>query len=819
MDFEPGQVFAGYTIERELGRGGMGSVYLAKHPRLPRRDALKMLSTSLSSDESFRTRFEREADLAAQLFHRNIVAVYDRGEFEGQLWIAMQYVEGTDASHAIAAAGGGLDPARVVHIVTEVGNGLDFAHRAGLLHRDVKPANILLAPGLDPDDPEEPEQVLLTDFGIAKAIDDRDNNLTGTGNMLATLAYAAPEQIEARPLGHEVDVYALGCVLYELLTGSVPFVADSPFAKMTAHLTQDPPKPSEAQPGLGTSFDAVVAKAMAKKPEDRYQSCRALSRAAAAALKTLTEQSETATVLQPARTPAAAPGEQPGSPHPTPTPSRAHTGPRPPFTLKVRRYFADGRQSQEVGPVDTRNVPMADRTALEALLHEARFFDLPPRLPLERQITGDYLEEITVGAGERTWTVAYEHQGSRHPLVLDQIAPRLARIAPWHVTSAAPAAYLRANNAPGNRSWSPNATIGPIGQGGRDTGPHATRQVPPVPMPTGPIPASPMQTGSMPTGPIPTGAAPTGAAPTRSTGGMPSYLSAPAMPTAQHSGIHAVGHKAPVRRGPNPAMITGFAVALVAIIVLIVIAANGGFGGANDDPDGIEAPAELTITVNGDGETVVNWSSVPDATGYELDRDGDLVYEGTARQFVDTAPSGQEYTVRAIGPDGETSDDSTPAVAEASLDPGSWGDAEFMRTAFPSLVPDGPNLPGHNDATCALGSSEQLPQPDTVDAAITCTQSDGLVFTLLHFTSADALATFGSDGVANEGWFSQEWFYDSAPDDPAGTEYGSQDGVTDPGFIYTTFVHPDRAQYMVAVWWPDHERLDIRRDWWVGAPF
>ncbi|WP_207947885.1 serine/threonine-protein kinase [Occultella glacieicola] len=811
MGFEPGQVFAGYTIERELGRGGMGSVYLAKHPRLPRRDALKMLSTSLSSDESFRTRFEREADLAAQLFHRNIVAVYDRGEFEGQLWIAMQYVEGTDAAHAVQESGGGLDPARVVHIVTEVGNGLDFAHRAGLLHRDVKPANILLAPGLDPDDPEEPDQVLLTDFGIAKAIDDRDNNLTGTGNMLATLAYASPEQIEARTLGHQVDVYALGCVLYELLTGSVPFVADSPFAKMTAHLTQEPPKPSEARPGLGTGFDAVVAKAMAKKPEDRYQSCRALSRAAAAALKSLTEQADTATVLQPAqptRTPA--PGGQPGSPHPTPTPSRAHTGPRPPFALTVRRYFADGRQSQEVGPVDTRNVPMADRTALEALLHEARFFDLPPRLPLERQITGDYLEEITVGAGDRTWTVAYEHQGSRHPLVLDQIAPRLARISPWHVTAAAPAAYLRANNAPGNRSWSPNATIGPIGQGGGgNSGPHPTSSMPPpVPSPVG------MPTGSMPTGPMPTGVSPN----RQNTGAMPSYLSAPATPSSQNTGIHTAAHKVPIRRGPNPGMITGFAVALVAIIALIVIAANGGFGGGGDD-DTLAAPETVTVTVNDDGDTVVNWSSVTDATGYELYRDGDLLYEGTAREYVDDAPTGQEYTVRAVGAEGETSDESTPVVAEAPPDPGSWGDADFMRTPFPNLVPEGPNLTGPNDSNCAVGPSEHLDQPDAVDAVITCTQPNGLVYSLMHFTSTDALAAFTDDGVTNQGWYTQEWFYDSAPDDPAGNEYGSQDGVTDPGFLYTTFANPDRTEYLVAAWWPDRDRLDIRRVWWLSAPF
>src|SRR6478609_3043037 len=276
----PGEQFAGYTIESVLGTGGMGAVYLAKHPRLPRRDALKLLNPAFSTDPNFRTRFEREADLASGLIHRNIVAVYDRGAVDGQLWISMQYVAGVDASVAARAGDGSMTPHRVVHIISEVGAGLDFAHRAGLLHRDVKPANILLAA---PDDPSEPEHVLLTDFGIAKSTDEAQH-LTGTGNLLATLAYASPEQIEAKELDHRVDIYALGCVLYELLTGSVPFPEPSPFATMTAHLKNDPPRPSEKVSWLPPGFDAVVAKAMAKDPDDRYNSCRELSLAARAAL-------------------------------------------------------------------------------------------------------------------------------------------------------------------------------------------------------------------------------------------------------------------------------------------------------------------------------------------------------------------------------------------------------------------------------------------------------------------------------------------------------------------------------------------------------
>ena len=258
----------------------MGAVYLAKHPRLPRRDALKLLNPAFSNDPNFRARFEREADLASGLIHRNIVAVYDRGAVDGQLWISMQYVAGVDASVAARTGDGSMTPHRVVHIISEVGAGLDFAHRSGLLHRDVKPANILLAA---PDDPSEPEHVLLTDFGIAKSTDEVQH-LTGTGNLLATLAYASPEQIEARPLDHRVDIYALGCVLYELLAGSVPFPESSPFATMTAHLKNPPPRPTDKVPWLPPGFDAVVAKAMSKDPNDRYNSCRELSLAARAAL-------------------------------------------------------------------------------------------------------------------------------------------------------------------------------------------------------------------------------------------------------------------------------------------------------------------------------------------------------------------------------------------------------------------------------------------------------------------------------------------------------------------------------------------------------
>ncbi|MFC4124779.1 serine/threonine-protein kinase [Nocardia rhizosphaerae] len=262
-----------------LGAGGMGTVYLAQNPSLPRRDALKVLSGDLSTDPEFRGRFEREANLAAGLDHPNIVAVYNRGDEDGQLWIAMQYVDGTDASAEVAKGPAAMPPQRALRIITEVGKGLDYAHRRGLLHRDIKPANFMIAAAEEGDE----ERVLLTDFGVAKSTDD-GQDLTATGNFMATVAYAPPEQLMGATLDHRADIYSLGCSLYKLLTGQNPYPATVPAMVMMGHLHEPPPRPTAVRPDLPPAIDHVIAKVMAKDPNDRYNTCREFMQDAHAAL-------------------------------------------------------------------------------------------------------------------------------------------------------------------------------------------------------------------------------------------------------------------------------------------------------------------------------------------------------------------------------------------------------------------------------------------------------------------------------------------------------------------------------------------------------
>jgi serine/threonine protein kinase len=273
-----GTTIAGYRIESLLGRGGMSVVYLAEHMRLGRKVALKVLAPALAQDEAFRERFIYESQRAAELDHPNVISIYDAGEVEGGdadglLYIAMRYVHGSDLK-SILQDQGPLSVGRTLFILEQVGSALDAAHERNLIHRDVKPSNILVA--------QPSDHVYLTDFGIVKHTTSR--GLTRTGIFVGTVDYAAPEQIEGRPLDGRTDVYALGCVLYECLTAKPPFDRQAEVAVMHAHLTEPPPSLTDTRPDLPGALDRVVATAMAKPKEERFATGPQLVEAARAAV-------------------------------------------------------------------------------------------------------------------------------------------------------------------------------------------------------------------------------------------------------------------------------------------------------------------------------------------------------------------------------------------------------------------------------------------------------------------------------------------------------------------------------------------------------
>ena len=260
----PGDVIAGHRIEAVAGRGGMGVVYVGTHLRLKRRRAIKVIAAEYSQDEDFRRRFERESEVAAAIEHPNVIPIYDAGEDGDRLYIVMRFVEGADLRAAIATAGR-LEPRRAVALLGQVAAALDSAHAAGLVHRDVKPANVLVARD------GEREHAYLTDFGLTKWAAAETSGITATGMFVGTLDYIAPEQLE----GHtdpRSDVYSLGCVAFEALTGRVPFQAATLPAKMWSHLHEAPPRASETASWLPQALDSPLLRAMAKDPAARYQS-------------------------------------------------------------------------------------------------------------------------------------------------------------------------------------------------------------------------------------------------------------------------------------------------------------------------------------------------------------------------------------------------------------------------------------------------------------------------------------------------------------------------------------------------------------------
>jgi CHASE2 domain-containing sensor protein len=271
---EPTAIIAGYRIESIVGRGGMGVVYRATQLALERPVAVKLIATERAQDPVFRARFERESRLAASIEHVNVIPVYEAGEDDGLLYIVMRLVEGVDLAQLLEHDGA-LEPARTVRLVAQLAGALDAAHARGLVHRDVKPANVLLT--LD-----EPEHVYLTDFGVAKQLG--TEGVTNAGGWVGTLDYLAPEQIRGEEAGRAGDVYALACLVHHCLTGQVPFTRGSDAAKLWAHVNAPPPEPSALRPGLPAAIDEVVARGMAKDPPARFETATELATACALAL-------------------------------------------------------------------------------------------------------------------------------------------------------------------------------------------------------------------------------------------------------------------------------------------------------------------------------------------------------------------------------------------------------------------------------------------------------------------------------------------------------------------------------------------------------
>jgi serine/threonine protein kinase len=270
QQFTAGDEVGGYRIESFIARGGMAVVYRARDTRLDRPVALKVLAPELTENESFRKRFIRESQLAALIDHPHIIPIYRAGQFEDALYLAMRFVDGTDL-HGLLARTGPLDLPLAVRVFEQIGSALDVAHEHHLVHRDVKPGNVLVDEGGGP----SRFHLYLTDFGLTKRIASL-SGLTAPGHFLGTVAYIAPEQIAGRPADARTDVYALGCVLFEALTGDRPFDRDTDAAVLFAHLHDRPPSVAAARSDLPRVVDRIVAKAMAKEPGGRYTNCREL---------------------------------------------------------------------------------------------------------------------------------------------------------------------------------------------------------------------------------------------------------------------------------------------------------------------------------------------------------------------------------------------------------------------------------------------------------------------------------------------------------------------------------------------------------------
>lgn len=568
MPLAPGDVFAGYTVIRQIGSGGMGAVYLVRHPRLPRNDALKLLNRELSAEPDFVARFMREADIVSGLSHRNIVSIYDRGDEGGQLWLTMRYVDGIDAEAALEQAGGLLPAARAVHIVSEVAGALDAAHRRHLIHRDVKPANILLCAA----DDDEPEQVFLTDFGIAKSLD-AGARLTRTGLVVATFDYASPEQIQAEPLDARSDVYSLGCVLYKLLTGHVPYPGETMLAPAAGHLSLPPPRPTAIVPWLAPGLDDVVARAMAKDPAQRFPTCRALAVAASAAMNDY----------------PAVPG--------------------PPYRVFLTRA-GNGSGGALIGPMRTDGMTEQDAARLVALVRRTRFFDLPEQLagsggppPGHRKVT------IEIGCTGRAHRVVADLDAPRRPPELEDLIATIERMPTVQSPPRPTAPPTQRNSLPSPRKDTPAGAL----PGAPPARSRFAQPPPPLPPPAVPRPVTHEQRAGTPPPQVaePRSEQPPDRRPTRSGPPTPPPVRTPpvSFPAPPWAAPSAPDRPRRRRRGALLALATAVVVG-AGVTTWLLIDGNTGDGGG-DAGQTTSAPAPTTRPT---ADAFAAWSRLPRTT-------------------------------------------------------------------------------------------------------------------------------------------------------------------------------------------------------------
>jgi len=349
MGLAAGDTFAGFRIVRRIGAGGMGEVYLVDHPRLPRREALKVLSAELTDKEEYRRRFQREADLAASLWHPHLVGLHDRGEAEGRLWISMDYIDGPDVAQLVRTRyPAGMPAAAAGEIIAAVASALDYAHGRGMIHRDIKPSNIFYSES----DPTE-RRIALGDFGIAREVAD-SSGLTSTNLTVGTVDYAAPEQLSGREVDGRADQYGLAATAFHILTGVAPFRGSGPVAVISAHLSQPPPAVGQLRPELSNLND-VLKRGLAKEPADRFRSCGDFAQSLQAlAVQIPTSSTRTVTHVNPAEVREAS------------APTRAARDWHPPSPEKLIQKVPKAVPASGNGPAAARQAKPAKAAAAPA---------------------------------------------------------------------------------------------------------------------------------------------------------------------------------------------------------------------------------------------------------------------------------------------------------------------------------------------------------------------------------------------------------------------------------------------------------------------